>query len=141
MTAAEAIATAAIKGYIRLHPDHIHSLIIFRQGEKMQTKRFTKNDDGFTCLNCGYAVPPLGYTSRNHCPKCLWSAHVDELPGDRASECGGALEPVSAVTDPKKGYIIIHKCKKCGAVRRNKAARDDDIELIIKLTAKQVNMP
>ena len=141
MTVTAAIITAAINGNIRLHSDILYSFIIFRSGGKMQTKRFTKNDDSFICLNCGYEVPPLGYTSRNHCPKCLWSAHVDELPGDRASECGGSLEPVSAVTDPKKGYIIIHRCKKCGAIRRNKAARDDDINLIIKLTAKQVETP
>lgn len=30
---------------------------------------FEKKDASFVCLNCGYAVPPLGYSSRNH-----WSA-------------------------------------------------------------------
>ena len=28
------------------------------------------------------------------------------------------------------------KCKKCGAIRKNKAAKDDDVDLIIKLSAK-----
>lgn len=37
----------------------------------------------------------------------------------------------------KKGYIIIFRCKKCGAIRRNKAAKDDNIDLLIKLTASQ----
>ena len=40
-------------------------------------KRFTKNDSGFTCAHCGREVEALGYTSRNHCPFCLWSLHVD----------------------------------------------------------------
>ncbi len=109
----------------------------------MENKRFTKNDSGFICAHCGYEVKPLGYTSRNHCPKCLWSLHLDENPGDRASECGGQMEPVKTEPDAKKGYIIYHRCTKCGAIRRNKAAHEakvqpDDLKLIIKLTAKQI---
>lgn len=101
----------------------------------METKLFRKNDDGFICENCGRAVFPLGYTSRNHCPYCLHSLHVDKNPGDRAEDCHGILEPVSAMPDAKKGYIIVFRCKKCSAIRRNKAAADDDIDKIIKLTA------
>lgn len=105
----------------------------------MEDKRFRKNDSGFVCVNCGKEVKPLGYTSRNHCPFCLCSLHLDINPGDRASDCGGLLMPIKVETDPKKGYIIISKCQKCGEIRRNKAATDaavqpDDIEKIIKLT-------
>ena len=108
----------------------------------MESKRFQKNDDGFVCANCGFEVLPLGYTSRNHCPFCLWSLHVDINPGDRANPCGGQLEPVSAMPDPKRGYIIIHRCVRCGALCRNKAAHEakvqpDDLSLLIRLTAKQ----
>ena len=42
--------------------------------------------------------------------------------------------PISAEPDPKKGYIITHKCTKCGAIKRNKAATEANISLIIKLT-------
>ena len=57
----------------------------------------------------------------------------------RAGGCGGLMIPISAEPDPKKGYIITHKCTKCGAIKRNKAATEakiqpDDISLIIKLT-------
>ena len=105
----------------------------------MEDKRFRKNDSGFTCANCGKEVRPLGYTSRNHCPFCLFSLHLDINPGDRASDCGGLLEPVRVDIDPKKGYIIVSKCRKCGEIRRNKAANEapdqpDDINKIIKLT-------
>lgn len=105
----------------------------------MQTKRFSKNDDGFVCENCGKTVPPLGYTSRNHCPYCLHSKHVDINPGDRLNDCGGLLVPTQALPDPKKGFIIIFKCKKCGAVLRNVAALGktdvpDNDKLLIKLT-------
>ena len=106
----------------------------------MENKRFSKNDNGFICKNCGKEVLPLGYTSRNHCPFCLCSLHVDINPGDRANTCGGILRPAGAEPDSKRGYIIIHKCEKCGAVVRNRAAHEakvqpDDLDLIIKLTA------
>ena len=106
----------------------------------MEQKRFSKNDSGFVCAHCGKEVEPLGFTSRNHCPFCLWSLHVDVNPGDRANDCGGILRPVRALPDAKRGYIIVHKCDRCGATVRNKAAHEakvqpDDTSLIIKLTA------
>ena len=109
----------------------------------METKRFSKNDAGFICANCGREVMPLGYTSRNHCPFCLHSLHVDINPGDRANNCGGILVPIKAEPDPKKGFIIIHRCKKCGETVRNKSAHEakiqpDDTDLLIKLTAGEI---
>ena len=38
--------------------------------------------------------------------------------------------------DSKKGYVIIFKCEKCGKIRKNKAAKDDNMDLIIKLSAE-----
>ena len=103
----------------------------------MESKRFTKNDSGFVCEHCGKAVEPLGYTSRNHCPYCLWSLHLDVNPGDRASDCRGQLKPVKVEINPKRGFVVVHKCEKCGEIRRNKAADDDDRALIIALTAAE----
>ncbi len=105
----------------------------------LQEKRFQKNDAGFQCTNCGFQVLPLGTSSRNHCPKCLCSLHVDINPGDRANPCKGLLRPVSAIPDAKKGYIILQKCDKCGEICRNRAAHDakiqpDDLRLLIALT-------
>lgn len=111
----------------------------------METKRFAKNDQGFVCGHCGKEVDPLRKTSRNHCPYCLWSRHLDENPGDRLSTCGGLMEPVGAYPDPRKGYVIVHRCTVCGKVGRNKAAygggagagRQDDLKKIIELCTKQ----
>lgn len=105
----------------------------------LEGKRFTKNDDGFVCVHCGKEVRPLSYSSRNHCPFCLWSRHLDINPGDRASECQGEMEPIFAEPDAKKGYVITHRCVKCGAIRRNRAATEakdqpDDVKKIIALT-------
>jgi len=93
-------------------------------------KRFTVRDanEGFTCGHCGAQVSPLANGSvRNHCPECLWSLHLDVNPGDRASGCGGELEPVAVDHHPKKGWIVVHRCRSCGAERRNKAAVDDPV--------------
>lgn len=98
-------------------------------------KNFIKNDESFVCVKCGKTVPRLGYSSRDHCPFCLASLHVDVVPGDRSNPCRGVLVPVKALPDPKKGFVIVYRCEKCGAVVRNMAARDDPSDTLIALTA------
>ena len=101
-------------------------------------RRFTEIDEEFVCENCGKNVPKLGYSCRNHCPFCLHSKHVDKNPGDRQESCHGILVPVSMEINSKKGYVIVFKCKKCGEIRRNKVAKDDNMELLIDLSSKQI---
>ena len=94
-------------------------------------KKFTKTVENFTCAHCGAKVFGDGYT--NHCPKCLWSRHVDNNPGDRASTCGGMMAPISA-TPSGDDYVITHKCEKCGKTIRQHSSENDDIDTIIQLT-------
>ena len=98
-----------------------------------------KNDNSFICVNCGKEVAPLGYTSRNHCPHCIHSLHVDVIPGDRKNECRGILEPIAVEDNSKKGYIITFKCKKCGFVGRNKSATDDDFSVLLEIAKNNAN--
>ena len=100
----------------------------------MSDPLFAKKDSGFICAGCGKTVPPLGYSSRNHCPFCLCSLHVDDNPGDRASECHGLMKPVAVRTDARKGFIITHRCTVCGFTRNNRSQADDDTDLLIYLT-------
>lgn len=109
----------------------------------MESKRFTKNDSGFVCQNCGKEVLPLGVSSRNHCPFCLCSLHIDDNPGDRANPCHGVMDPIFVEVSAKKGYVILHRCRKCGGVKRNRAANDakvqpDDLDLLIRLSAGEL---
>ena len=95
-----------------------------------------KNDNSFVCQKCGKQVPPLKYTSRNHCPYCLHSIHIDNVPGDRANTCLGIMEPIDVEPNSKKGYIITFRCTKCKEVKRNKMADDDDYDTLLKMTRK-----
>lgn len=95
-------------------------------------------DESFVCAHCGAAVPIHGRTARDHCPHCLRSLHVDDVPGDRASQCGGLLDPTSCET--KSGDWVIHyTCRSCGAAKSNRALPDgdppDDVRVLAKLSS------
>ncbi|MAE72219.1 MAG: RNHCP domain-containing protein [Gemmatimonadetes bacterium] len=99
-------------------------------------------DEGFVCASCGVNVPPLGRkTCRNHCPSCLSSMHVDlDVPGDRASKCGGIMPAVVAQPDAKRGIILLHRCRRCGTERWNRVAEEgpriqmpDSIDRVLEL--------
>jgi hypothetical protein len=93
-------------------------------------KKFQRKIEDFTCNQCGFSVKGNGYT--NHCPKCLWSRHVDINPGDRSATCGGMMEP-SGIELKEGECDITHICKKCGKVQKNKSAKDDDFDILIKI--------
>ncbi len=92
-------------------------------------KKFQRRIEEFYCTKCNSRVNGNGYT--NHCPKCLWSLHVDVYPGDRAAKCGGLMKPVS-VESKAGNYILVHRCVICRHEKRNKTNINDDFDLIIK---------
>lgn len=96
-------------------------------------KKFNMLDESFICENCGYAVSKLDYSARDHCPKCLYSKHVDIMPGDRQNKCLGLMEPIS-IEKYKNTYKIIYKCLKCGQIHKNIMATDDNYDIIVKLS-------
>lgn len=90
----------------------------------MSNKKFQKTVEDFWCANCGTEVLGNGYT--NHCPKCLFSRHVDINPGDRLNPCGGLMKPINI--ESKSGeFVIIHKCERCGEEKRNKSKPEDQL--------------
>jgi len=93
----------------------------------------TTENTAFACAHCGAAVLSLTNGSyRNHCPQCLHSLHVDNVPGDRTSECFGLMKPTGVVQHSKKGWQIVHCCQACGVRKVNRAA-PDDMEAIIQM--------
>ena len=97
-------------------------------------KKFQRRIEDFVCENCGFAVQGDGFT--NHCPRCLWSKHVDVNPGDRDSSCQGLMEPVGIELEHGE-YRILHRCTRCGALKRNKTAPNDDFDAVLALAQRQ----
>lgn len=99
---------------------------------------FTEIDEEFICENCGKKVEKLNYTCRDHCNHCLYAKHVDINPGDRAETCHGLLKPIAVENNPKKGYVIIYRCEKCGKIRKNIVAKDDNQKKVIELSGNPI---
>lgn len=75
----------------------------------------------------------------NHCPSCLWSKHVDkEIPGDRASDCGGMMTPIGVLQKHGK-WRIIQECTKCAKTFVVDSTEGDNFELIIQLSKQSTS--
>jgi len=89
----------------------------------------------FQCGNCGQTVTAADRTristgQRDHCPFCLWSKHLDNLPGDRLANCGGLMQPIGLSLKKIHGVssgepMIVYRCIKCGRIHKNRIAGDD----------------
>ena len=94
-------------------------------------KNFIRKKENFVCQKCGEETKGDGYT--DHCPNCLWGKHVDEvIPGDRASDCGGLMEPIRVIYE-KEEYKIEYRCMKCGHEFRVRSGDGDNREKLITL--------
>lgn len=100
-------------------------------------------DEGFNCKACGkfITVRDCGTNNRNHCPHCLSSIHLDNIPGDRSADCGGIMEPISIYVRPDGELALIHRCKKCGELKINRIAADDNEYLLLSLACKPLANP
>lgn len=96
-------------------------------------KTFQKRKEDFICARCGYSVTGDGYT--NHCPRCLYSRHLDIHPGDRAATCGGLMEPVF-LESTKSVRKLTHRCLACGYEKKNKVNEEDNFEALIAVAKK-----
>lgn len=122
-----------------------------RQKELSKTLRQWKKADyrhepcmeSFTCKVCGALVTPedAGSRHRNHCPRCLSSVHVDNRPGDRASLCGGTMDPIGVWVRKDGEWALIHRCRACGALSSNRIAADDNPALLMSIAVKPLAEP
>lgn len=99
------------------------------------TLRFRKKKEAFICAHCEVEVSGSGYT--NHCPRCLWSRHVDIFPGDRAEECGGMMEPIGLEERSGKRRVTT-RCVVCGEERVCRLSPEDDFESVLAILRKRV---
>jgi hypothetical protein len=93
----------------------------------------------------------MGTHHRNHCPRCLWSKHVDEKTGDRASLCQAGMQPIG-FTLKKEGkdkftgkekfgdVMVVHECTKCHKININRVAADDDAEVLMNILKESMGV-
>ncbi|MDC7225393.1 MAG: RNHCP domain-containing protein [Spirochaetales bacterium] len=110
----------------------------------MSRNRHTNNinTETFICSHCGGAVVPVksGSRQRNHCQTCLYSLHVDLGKGGRRCGCRGEMEPIGVWVKPSGEWALIRRCAKCGFIRTNRIAADDNEVLLFTLAAKPLMM-
>ena len=101
------------------------------------------DDSIFVCKGCGRTVVTAGAGSahRNHCPYCLTSQHLDITPGDRAADCGGAMEAITVWVRKNGEWAIIHRCRICGALSSNRIAADDNPVKLMSIAMRPVAAP
>ncbi|MDD5438298.1 MAG: RNHCP domain-containing protein [Patescibacteria group bacterium] len=92
--------------------------------------------EDFNCEHCGKFVKGNGRT--NHCPNCLWSKHMDDVPGDRSSSCQGPMKPVGVLVKHGEIVKIEHKCEKCDFQRLAPVLPEDNKEELIKISVADI---
>jgi RNHCP domain-containing protein len=90
--------------------------------------------ENFICELCGEKV--IGEGTTDHCPKCLVGKHVDEeTPGDRLSDCKGLMRAIRS--SYRNGeFRIYYKCQNCSHDFWVDAAKNDNRDLLIELSAE-----
>ncbi len=58
--------------------------------------------------------------------------------GDRRSGCRGLMEPIGIWVRERKDWSILHRCTKCGFIRPNRIAGDDNEVLLLSLAVRPV---
>jgi ribosome biogenesis GTPase / thiamine phosphate phosphatase len=108
-----------------------------------QSSRGDIHEQSFSCVKCRELVTNAesGTNQRNHCPKCLWSRHVDFQEGDRRSICKSAMEPVAVWVRQNGEWSIVHRCTQCGALRANRIAGDDNEALLLSIAVRPIARP
>ncbi len=111
-------------------------------------------EQSFTCVHCGLPVScapdASGVQSRNHCPICLSSRHMDwRTPGDRMATCRAPMEPIGLTTKRSRNkyarerdgeLMLIHRCASCGKLVINRVAADDDAERLFALFERSLSL-
>ena len=66
---------------------------------------------------------------------------MDLQPGDRRSACQGAMEPIAIHIQPNGEWSLVHRCTRCGMVRLNRIAGDDNEWLLMSMAFRPLAQP
>ena len=51
------------------------------------------------------------------------------------------MEPIAVTVRGERRWVLIHRCTRCGRLRLNKTAADDNVLLLMQLAALPLAMP
>ena len=95
------------------------------RGELYQySERYLGTKDALTESGITYVLRSIDITETDS-PQCCKQSRAEKRFGTHRFQKRNA--------DSKKGQVIIFRCKKCGQIRKNKVAEDDDFDAIIKV--------
>lgn len=63
---------------------------------------------------------------------------MDDIPGDRASECRGMMKPIGVWVSHGEIMRVEHKCEKCNFTRFGPVTPEDNRELLIKISVADI---
>ncbi len=66
---------------------------------------------------------------------------MDDFPGDRAADCGSAMEPVAVMVRGDGEWVLIHRCSGCGTLHANRTAADDNPLLLLRVAVRPLAQP
>jgi len=103
----------------------------------------SRADSSFRCVVCHWQVDAVafGTSHRNHCPRCLWSRHLDDEPGDRRCACRSPMEPIAIEVRKDGEWSLVHRCTGCNAIRTNRIAGDDHERSLLSLALRPIAHP
>lgn len=103
----------------------------------------SRTDSSFTCRVCRARIEARGFGTahRNHCPRCLWSVHLDEEPGDRHASCRQPMEPIAIEVRKDGEWAIVHRCTGCNLLRTNRIGGDDAERPLLALALRPLARP
>ncbi|RBQ18401.1 RNHCP domain protein [Spongiactinospora rosea] len=111
----------------------------------MSTKsvRSIVSTDTFACVRCGLTVTAVGPAGarRNHCPSCLYSQHVIDRVEGGPSECGSRMAPIAIAVLRDGGWMVIHRCTRCGELTSNPICSDDNQLILMRMAVRPLAQP
>lgn len=66
---------------------------------------------------------------------------MDDVPGDRAADCGSSMEPVAVCVRGDGEWMLVHRCTGCRTVHFNRIAGDDNPLVLMRLAVRPLAHP
>ena len=66
---------------------------------------------------------------------------MDHRIGDRRCGCKGNMEPIAVWVQANGEWSLVHRCGRCGALRVNRTAGDDNELALISLALRPLAQP